>query len=874
MSDDASTIDLKSGKFPVLTSSNFTEWLDLAQTVLISRGLWEYATGEITEGSAAEDKKSFRREDAKAVAFLKLAAGREQRAHLLGLTSSKEVLEKLKSVHQVSQLERVQALLSEFHTFKIQSGESIDISASKLTQLQLQIAAADQTERPSDSIKKTVLLHGLPDEYQSAVFALKAAGLARITFDDMVQRLREVETAMSGPLESSQDQARYTGRRNTKNPRNIRNDQRHQKSRADIECYHCHRKGHMKRDCRDLYRQTDRGESQSRAPRIGTHESVWRASYQGMIACQIGYGKPDQQQWILDSGCTKHMTFDEGHFIDFKRHGGTVTVANGKTLQVRGGGTIEVPIQGKMTQITGVIYVPDLGYNLLSVSQLGERGMKCNFDSSSATLLRNGKVVAIARKLGRTYVLKGSADERVSLASDNKGQEVSERWHQRLGHPGLHKTELFGSGAVDGVPPLQQVSCEICKITKSTQKINRAPAARVTQRLERVYMDFWGPYEMPTIGGSRYMLTITDDFSRKSWIYLTKDRREVYQVFKSWRTQAQLESGQKLKAIRSDNAPEFIKLSKELEKDGIRIEFTVPHTPSQNGVAERLNRTLITKARAMLVAAELPSQLWGEAVHVACYLKNLTPIDTEAELKSPEELWTGRPTDLGHLRTFGCVAFVHIPTAKRGKLDKTSFKGVFVGYSQTARQYRILDPSDMTIKRCSSVEFDELQKGGPLLKRDKQDRREYDSEIPLDLEVASTTARDTRESSRVQETTEELAEPDEDDDASSNIDVYQPPAPEAVEEADEEPREPPRAIEGRPQRSRRMPQRYENTVAFKVNYSPTEEPVTPTSFEEAVHGRESRKWKLAIEDQLRSLEANHTWEVVDKPKDVNLISTK
>jgi hypothetical protein len=368
MSDDVSTIDLKSGKFPVLTSSNFTEWLDLAQTVLISRGLWEYATSEITEGSAVEDKKSFRREDAKAVAFLKLVAGREQRAHLLGLTSSKDVLEKLKSVHQVSQLEGVQALLSEFHTFKIQSGESIDISASKLTQLQLQIAATDQTERLSDSIKKTVLLYGLLDEYQSAVFALKAVGLVRVTFDDMVQRLREVETAMTGPVESSQDQARYTGRRNTKNARNVRNDQRHQRSRADMECYHCHRKGHMKRDCRDLYRQTDRRESQSRAPQIGTHESVWRASYQGIIACQIGYGKPDQQQWILDSGCTKHTTFDEGHFIDFKRHGGTVTVANGKTLQVRGGGTIEVPIQGKITQITGVIYVPDLGYNLLSVS--------------------------------------------------------------------------------------------------------------------------------------------------------------------------------------------------------------------------------------------------------------------------------------------------------------------------------------------------------------------------------------------------------------------------------------------------------------------------------------------------------------------------
>jgi transposase InsO family protein len=68
----------------------------------------------------------------------------------------------------------------------------------------------------------------------------------------------------------------------------------------------------------------------------------------------------------------------------------------------------------------------------------------------------------------------------------------------------------------------------------------------------------------------------------------------------------QLESGQKLKAVRSDNTPEFIKLSKELERDGIRVELTVPYTPSQNGVAERLNRTLITKVRAILVIAEIP----------------------------------------------------------------------------------------------------------------------------------------------------------------------------------------------------------------------------------------------------------------------------
>jgi hypothetical protein len=92
----------------------------------------------------------------------------------------------------------------------------------------------------------------------------------------------------------------------------------------------------------------------------------------------------------------------------------------------------------------------------------------------------------------------------------------------------MRKTDLLGSGAVDSIPPLQQVNCEICKMTKSTQKVNMTLAAQAIQKLERVHMDFWGLYKTPTLGRSKYMLTITDDFSRKSWIYLTKDRSEVY----------------------------------------------------------------------------------------------------------------------------------------------------------------------------------------------------------------------------------------------------------------------------------------------------------------------------------------------------------
>jgi hypothetical protein len=71
-----------------------------------------------------------------------------------------------------------------------------------------------------------------------------------------------------------------------------------------------------------------------------------------------------------------------------------------------------------------------------------------------------------------------------------------------------------------------------------------------------------------------------------------------------------------------------------------------------------------------------------------------------------------------------------------------------------------------------------------------------------------------------------------------------------------------------------MLQRYENAITFKVNYTPSRGPVTLNSFEEAIHRKQAREWKLAIKDQLCLLEANHTWEVVDKLKGVNLISTK
>ena len=136
---------------------------------------------------------------------------------------------------------------------------------------------------------------------------------------------------------------------------------------------------------------------------------------------------------------------------------------------------------------------------------------------------------------------------------------------------------------------------------------------------------------------------------------------------------------------------------------GILHQKTTAYTPEQNGVAERLNRTIVEKVRAMLQEAGLPPYLWAEAANTACYLRNRSP--AAGIEKTPFELFWGRKPSVGHLRTFGCTAFVQIPKDNRTKLQPTSEKGRLVGYDNESKAYRVLVRG--TIKISRDVVFDE-----------------------------------------------------------------------------------------------------------------------------------------------------------------------
>lgn len=117
----------------------------------------------------------------------------------------------------------------------------------------------------------------------------------------------------------------------------------------------------------------------------------------------------------------------------------------------------------------------------------------------------------------------------------------------------------------------------------------------------------------------------------------------------------------------------------------------MPYTPQQNGKAERLNRTLLTKTRALLAdtTGVLDKTYWADAVVHSNLLRNLSPASGKAAV--PYTLLHGTEPDVSHLRQFGCKVYVLDPKQRRvGKLDPVSTPGVFIGFQPGTKGYKVL----------------------------------------------------------------------------------------------------------------------------------------------------------------------------------------
>lgn len=141
--------------------------------------------------------------------------------------------------------------------------------------------------------------------------------------------------------------------------------------------------------------------------------------------------------------------------------------------------------------------------------------------------------------------------------------------------------------------------------------------------------------------------------------------------------------------MRYDNGREYVNhsFSVFLEEEGIE---TPNYSSIQNGVGERANRTIVERARSMLIDSNLPKRYWAEAIATATYLINRSP-SKALNGNTPEAAWGGRKPNLTYFKVFGYKAMVHIPKEKREKWDPKSREMIFVGYSTNVKGYKFID---------------------------------------------------------------------------------------------------------------------------------------------------------------------------------------
>ena len=194
---------------------------------------------------------------------------------------------------------------------------------------------------------------------------------------------------------------------------------------------------------------------------------------------------------------------------------------------------------------------------------------------------------------------------------------------------------------------------------KQTRAVFPDNTYRAVSKLQLIHTDVCGPMHNESLNGSKYFLLFIDDFSRYCWVYFLKSKVDVFAEFVKFKAAVELETGNKLKTLTSDNGGEYTSRQFEayLAKEGIKHQLNIPYTPQQNGVSERRNRTLMEMARCLLYEKKLPLNFWAEAVNAATYLINRMASRVLAD-KTHYELWYGLKPSINHLKVFGSICYV------------------------------------------------------------------------------------------------------------------------------------------------------------------------------------------------------------------------
>lgn len=853
-----------------LDDDNYDGWKVQMRSVLVHCDLWSYVSGAIvkpeagaTTGLAVADWNS---KDGKALATVLLSVKSSQLLHVKNCTSSASAWCKLEEVHSPRGPARKVTLFKQLLNLKMVENSSMSQHLNNYFDLFEKLIEVDI--KLQDELVAIILLSSLPKEYENFVIAIESRDELPKVNVLKTKLIEEGKRREGSVVQDSGEMAFFAKQRKPPS---------HSQGRTVRgKCYKCNKKGHYAASCR----------SQSTAPT----KTVASFAMLNAIECE----HLNKNVWVLDSGTTSHMCCDKNLFVKLTSHTEKIELAADNFIESVGIG--DVLIETKTIKITlcNVLFVPLLKTNFLSMSVVTDKGYTVDFNNKSA-VIRDAKLnkIICAEKTNNLFLFTMNSEKEQLFSMQRKTDSSGFiKWHERYGHLNAKSlSNLNQNNMVRGlnlVNTYDSIDCEICLKGKiSTLPFPKCSDSKSRGVLNLIHSDICGPMRTASLGGFKYFALFIDDFSRKIFVYFLKNKSDVFNSFKIFKAQVELETGSKIKVLRTDNGGEYssTEFSKFLMKEGIQRQLTVPFTPQQNGVAERANRTIVEMVRCMLMSSNLPESLWGEAVNMAVYLRNRSPTKI-LKAVTPYEAWAGKKPAVDHFIVFGCKAVMLDKTPSKSKLKPKGIECFMVGYSTESKAYRLYEPMSRKIHKSRDVKFLE-HSGKNTLFKNSSDYVILDSEIPKSTKLEVMHLKRHSSSSD-----EELFF----DDANEDIDVDVTdidPIVAAVEDPDVVAIKNPVNlvdefnvadinndvdvfdVENHAIKSGRV-LRPRKQNSSKLNYFCKAAGIihNPLTVAEALNRNDGRQWMESMNAEFKSIMKNDTWELVDLPENRHAIKSK
>ncbi|CAL8152562.1 unnamed protein product [Prunus armeniaca] len=536
--------------------------------------------------------------------------------------------------------------------------------------------------------------------------------------------------------------------------------------------------------------------------------------------------------WYVDNASSNHMTSNASLLVNIDTKVTTkVKMGTGDLVQATCKGTLVIDTKAGPRYIKEVMLVPRLDENLLSVGQMVEYGYCMVFGNSMVEIFDDSSmenlVVKVSMTGNRCFPL--SLKHANSMAMKATVEESTWCWHRRFGHLNMQSLKLLQQQElVYGLPEIGNADrlCQDCASGKSHREaFGKEKTWRASVPLELVHSDVLGVYY--------------NDYTRMCWVYFLQFKSEVFNIFNKFKAMVEVQSGYKIKKLRSGRggeytSTEFLQFCEEI---GLERQLTVAYSPQQNGVAERKNKTTVEMSKTMMKEKKLPYKFWGEIVNIAVYIHNRCPtkaLDTITHFQA----FSGRKPRIKHFKVFGSICFCHVPSQLRSKLEDSAVTCIFVGFGKCEKGYRVYNLQTKKISTSRGVTFDE----NSLWDWDKQT---VDSiSVPMRFEDTSRSSEEEYEETM--------------------IDIISSPVQVTTDATNAN--SPGNSPSSTPVKLRDITEIY-----ARCNMSIIE----PENFAEASKDKAWQKaMKIAMEIDMEMIEKNETWELVDRPSDKPIISVK